>query len=95
MIRGIAQLLIGKPWNILAIGILLGVLALVIAFTNLGANRKPRWLLIAAAAWLCYAAWEAAVLIKTPEADLRVDLLLIWPVLLGLTLWSLYRTIRG
>jgi hypothetical protein len=41
-----------------------------------------------------YAAWEWLVLIKSPEADIRVDLLLIWPVQAILTVWALVRTFR-
>ncbi len=31
--------------------------------------------------WLAYAAWEWLVLVRTPDANIRVDLLLIWPVI--------------
>jgi hypothetical protein len=33
--------------------------------------------------------------IRKPEADIRVDLLLIWPALLILTLWSFWRTLQN
>jgi hypothetical protein len=33
-------------------------------------------------------------MVRTPEADIRFDLLLIWPALLLLTLWSLWRALR-
>jgi hypothetical protein len=33
-------------------------------------------------------------LIRTPEADIRVDLLLILPALLILTLWSFWQALR-
>jgi hypothetical protein len=45
--------------------------------------------------WLAYAAWEWLVLVKTPEANIRVDLLLIWPVLGIVTLWGVVRAVRG
>jgi len=38
---------------------------------------------------LGFAAWEWTVMTRTPEADIRVDLLVIWLVLAILTLWAL------
>jgi hypothetical protein len=34
------------------------------------------------------------VMTKTPEADIRVDLPAIWPVLAILSLWALFRALR-
>jgi hypothetical protein len=45
--------------------------------------------------WAAYAAWEALVLMKTPEADIRVDLLLIWPLLGVAMLWAGFRAASG
>lgn len=45
-------------------------------------------------AWLAYAAYELAVQVVTPEASIRADLLLFYPVLLlGLT-WALIALAR-
>jgi hypothetical protein len=55
------------------------------------ANR----LWVPAVLWLAYAAWEWLVLTQTPEADIRVDLLLIWPLITLVTLWALWRAARG
>jgi hypothetical protein len=89
-----SSLFIGKPLNILAVAavFLLGHLAL--RLTSLGAGRHPRPLLAAAAAWALYAAWEWLVRVRTPEANIRVDLLLIWPVLAILSAWTLFRALR-
>lgn len=78
-----------KPLNILtaAVAFLAGYLAL--RFTALGITRHPRPLLIASTAWGIYAAWEWLVQIKTPEANIRVDLLVIWSVL------ALFRSLRS
>ena len=57
--------------------------------------RQADALLAPAAGWLVYAAWEWLVLAKTPEADIRVDLLLIWPLLALLTLWAIVRIWRA
>jgi hypothetical protein len=43
---------------------------------------------------LAFAAWESAVMTRTPEANIRVDLLVIWPALLAASGWALWRTLR-
>jgi hypothetical protein len=43
---------------------------------------------------LVFAGGEWLVMTGTPEANIRVDLLLIWPLLLLLTVWSLWRILR-
>ena len=42
-------------------------------------------------AWLAYASWEWLVLVNTPEANIRVDLLLILPLVALATLWPVVR----
>jgi hypothetical protein len=90
----LASLFIGKPLNILALAgpFLAGYL--VLRFTAFGVARHPRSLLIASAAWALYAAWEWLVQIKTPEANVRVDLMLIWPVVLIVSIWFSVRAFR-
>ena len=56
--------------------------------------RHPRPLLTAALAWGLYAAWEWLVQVRTPEANIRVDLLVIWPALALLSAWALFRALR-
>jgi hypothetical protein len=57
-------------------------------------GRRANALLLPAAFCLAFAGWEWLVMVRTPEADIRFDLLLIWPPLLLLTLWSLWRALR-
>jgi len=38
--------------------------------------------------------WEWLVLVATPEANIRFDLLLIWPVLAIVSIWALFRILR-
>lgn len=81
MIELLAALLVQRPLAILLVGV-----AHVLAWALLRSRangRGPcvRVLWVAAVLWLVYAAWEWAVLVLSPEADIRVDLLLIWPVL--------------
>jgi hypothetical protein len=49
---------------------------------------------VAAAAWGLYAAWEWIVQAWTPEANIRADLLAIWPALAILSSWALFRSLR-
>lgn len=52
-------------------------------------SRRP-FVLVAAILWLAYALWEFGVQIFTPEANIRVDLLFSYPILLialALGLW--------
>ncbi len=87
-------LFVGKPQNILAVAIVFLAGYLALRFTALGFSRHPRPLLIASIAWGVYAAWEWLVQIKTPEANIRVDLLVMWPVLAIHSAWALFRAFR-
>jgi ABC-type proline/glycine betaine transport system permease subunit len=90
----LTSLFVGKPQNILAAAVVFLAGYLALRFTALGISRHPRPLLIASAAWGFYAAWERLVQIRTPEANIRVDLLVIWPVLAILSAWALFRAFR-
>jgi len=70
---------IGFPWLAL-------LPALACAAVGYRRRRAVAW--VAAAAWLLYAADETAIsrrIICSGECNIRVDLLLFYPVLLGLT----------
>ena len=90
----LASLFVGKPQNILLVAVLFLAGYLVLRFTTIGIARHPRSLCIASTVWGLYAAWEWLVQIKTPETNIRVDLLVIWPVLAILSAWTLYRAFR-
>lgn len=68
--------LIGQPLLILSVALLWGMAALALP-------RSRQALVANAVAWLAFAGWEALVQAITPEANIRVDLLLIAPLLLG------------
>jgi hypothetical protein len=91
----LASLFVGKPLNILAVAVVFfaGYLALQFAAPRIA--RRPRQLLIASVAWGVYAAWEWLVQAKTPEANIRVDLLVMWPVLAIVSAWALFRALRS
>ena len=90
----LSSLFVAQPLNILVVAVLFITGYLVMRVTELGAKRHPRSLLIASCAWGLYAAWELLVLAKTPDANIRVDLLVIWPLLAILSLWVLFRVFR-
>jgi hypothetical protein len=86
-------------------GILLGVfiawpwLAFVpaVVFIALYVRRRRRLLLVTALAWLAYGAWEYGMklrLLCSGECNIRVDLLLLYPLLLMLTLAGLVVALR-
>ena len=90
----LVSLFVGRPMNILALAVLFLAGYLALRLTALGVGRHPRSLLIASIAWGLYAAWEWLVQIKTPDANIRVDLMLIWPVLLIISIWYTIRAFR-
>ena len=90
----LASLFVGKPQNIRAVAVVFLAGYLALRFAALGIAPHPRPLLIASIAWGLYAAWEWLVQIKTPEANIRVDLLMMWPVLTILSAWALFRAFR-
>ena len=60
--------------------------------------RRARSAAIAAALWIAYGVYETLMLMRvlcTGECNIRVDLLLFYPVLLVATLVALWRTLRG
>jgi hypothetical protein len=90
----LASLFIAKPLNILAMAALFFTGYLALRFSAPGAGRRPRPLLVPAVAWVLYALWEWLVHVLTPEANIRVDLLLIWPALAIISAWALFRSLR-
>ena len=88
------SLLVGKPLNIAVIATLFLMTARVRRKTAHGSARKFKPSLFAATAWLLYAGWEWLVQVQTPEANIRVDLLVIWPALALLSAWALFRLVR-
>jgi len=90
----LASFFVGKPLNILGVGLAFLAGHLLLRLTALGAGRHPRPLLWAAAAWAVYAAWEWLVKVRTPEANIRVDLLILWPVLLIVSIVAVVKALR-
>lgn len=82
----LSRLLVQQPLHILGVALVLGIMWAAI-------TPRTRSMLVAALAWLGYAVWEWFVLVQSPKADIRVDLLLLWPLLAILTLWALIRLV--
>ena len=92
--NAIASLLVQRPLNILIVAAVFGIGYLVLRSSELGSGRHPAALLVPTICWALYAAWEALVVWRTPEANIRVDLMLIWPVLLVVSIWFSIRAFR-
>jgi hypothetical protein len=86
----LVSLFVGRPLNILAVGgaFLAGYFAL--RSSALGGGGRFRLLFVTAVAWVVYGVWEWLVLVRTPEADIRIDLLVIWPALATLSALALF-----
>jgi len=90
----LSSLLVGKPLNILAVAVMFLVGHFLLRLAGTGSTRHPKALLVVAAAWACYGMWEWMVVARTPEANIRVDLMLIWPVVLVTSIWFTIRAFR-
>lgn len=90
----LAERFVGQPLHIEAVSVIFLAAYLALRFIPRGESRPSPWLLWAAFAWSAYALWEWLVLVWTPEANIRFDLLLIWPVLAIVSIWALFRVLR-
>lgn len=72
-------LFVGQPMMLLAIAALFFI---GYFFTRNNPNLRAKALLAPAALWLLWAMWEWGILRFSPEANIRVDLLLIFPLAL-------------
>jgi hypothetical protein len=67
-------------------------------FLGLYRNLRRRWLAYAGIAWLGYAIYELTMQRRwlcTGECNIRIDLLVIYPVLAALSVMGVFSTIRG
>lgn len=95
MIQWLAGRLVGQPAHILVVAAVLAAASALGRATVLRRAPKANVLFVPAALWLAYAGWEWLVVTQSPEANIRVDLMLIWPVLALVTAWALWRAGRG
>ena len=90
----LSYFLVNKPAHVLLVSLGLFLLWIVLRFLKTRVIHHSNAMLVPAVFALIYADWEWLVTVKTPEADIRVDLLLIWPLQAILTLWALIKTFR-
>lgn len=93
--KWLTGLFLGRPLAILAVAAAFALLAAVAATNWTAIPKRPRPLWIAAGAWALYAAWEWLVLKRSPDANIRFDLLMIWPILAGVSVWGLLASLRS
>jgi hypothetical protein len=77
------------PWMAAVIGLLL---------VGLGRARGRRTAIVVGVTWLLYAAYETAMRLRwlcSGECDIRVDLLLIYPLLLAATVVGMVSLLRA
>lgn len=92
MVEVLARALVAHPLHIFEVAALhFGVWA-GITMTAMRESPKGNVMWAPALLWLVYAAWECVVGAVTPEVNIRVDLLLIWPLIAIVTLWAVVRT---
>jgi hypothetical protein len=87
----LSRLFVQKPLSALGVSTMLCAAWLGLLFLR---KSRVKGLLIAGLAWLAYAVWEWRVLSVTPEANIRIDLLIIVPLLAILTLWGIWKSLR-
>jgi hypothetical protein len=90
----LASVFVNQPLHVLLLAMVYLVGWLALRLAGVPAGRKPSALLVPAVFAFLYAGWEWLVTTRTPEADIRVDLLVIWPVLFILTVWAVVRVFR-
>ena len=77
------------PWLAAIIGVLL---------VELGRSRGRRTVMVVGVIWLLYAAYETAMRLRwlcSGECNIRVDLLLIYPLLLAATVIGIVSLLRA
>jgi hypothetical protein len=90
----LASVFVGKPLNILMVAAVFFLVYLIVKFLVSSASLHSSPFLVISIVWGVYAAWEWLVITQTPEANIRVDLLVIWPVLAILMFWQFVRVFR-
>jgi hypothetical protein len=91
----LSRWLVQQPVHLLTVAAGHAAIWAILRITVLRTVPRADAFLVPAALWVAYAAWEWLLVRKSPDADIRFDLLLIWPALFAVTLWSVLRAIRG
>lgn len=94
MMDFLASIFVGKPFNIMMVAAVFFLVYLAFKFIVKSASLHATPFLVIAIGWGIYAAWEWLIITQTPEANIRVDLMVIWPFLGILMLWQIVRVFR-
>ncbi|GMU73676.1 MAG: hypothetical protein IT519_00995 [Burkholderiales bacterium] len=92
MVEVLARVLVAHPLHVFAVALVHFGFWAGIGMTAMRGSPTGNVMWVPALLWLAYAAWEWLVGAVTPEANIRVDLLLIWPLIAIVTLWAVIRT---
>jgi hypothetical protein len=95
VLDSLSRWLVQQPVHILAVAAGHAAIWAILRSTILRTVPRANAFLVPAALLAAYAAWEWLLLRRSPEADIRFDLLLIGPALFAVTLWAVLRAIRG
>jgi len=94
MLELLGAAFVQRPDVIVSVAGAFAIAHAVLRTAPVGRSRKPSALLVPTAAWGIYAAWEFWVGLRSPEANIRVDLLLIWPLLLVISVVYTRKALR-
>ena len=90
----LVSIFVGKYYNILWIAIILFFVYFMLRFVFKDTALNSRPLITLSIIWTIYAVWELIVQTWSPESNIRIDLLIIWPILGVLTVWKLFKVFR-
>lgn len=88
----LTNLFTGNPLLLAAVA---AIFFIAYFLTRNNPNLKAKTLLFPAIGWLAWAVWEWGVQTFSPEANIRVDLLLIMPIMLILTSYGIVFLFRS
>ena len=94
MMEALGSLFVQQPANIVFVAGSFFVAYAVLRNSPMASGRRSRSLLVPAFGWSLYALWELVVLVRTPEASIRIELLAIWPLLLVASVFFTIRALR-
>lgn len=86
------QFFIAHPERIAALATMFFVAFLILTLVK---NYRCWPLLINTGLWTAFALWEWSILAFSNDANIRVDLLIIYPILLASTIWSIFTAIKN
>ena len=90
----LAGLLVNKPLTVLLVALVFAIAYGWMKIQGPNSGHRRGALLVATGGWALYAIWEWLVTTRTPDANIRVDLLVIWPILWLLSIVCVFLSLR-